>query len=102
MNEAFIGMNIGVLKFSLRLPENQSLKGKRQIVKSVIAQLINRYRVSAAEVEDNDLWQIATIAVVLVSNDKRHTNEVLTKSLALARDNSDAELTESSLEIIDY
>ena len=95
-------MNIGILKFRLRLPGNHSLKGKRQVIKSVIAQLINRFSVSAAEVEDNDLWQIATIGVVLVSNDKCHTNDVLTKSLAFVQNSFDAELIDSSLEIIDY
>ena len=74
-------MNIGVLKIRIRLPENMSLKGKRQVVKSIVAQLCNRFNVSAAEVGDNDLWQLATIAACTVSNDQRFTNEVLSKAV---------------------
>ncbi|XUW99371.1 MAG: DUF503 domain-containing protein [Dehalogenimonas sp.] len=94
-------MNIGVLQFSLRLPESHSLKEKRMVVKSLVAQLHNRFNVSAAEVEDQDLWQSAVIGVACVSNDKQHTNEVLNKALAFAT-TYDLELVESNIEIIDY
>jgi uncharacterized protein YlxP (DUF503 family) len=76
-------MNIGILKIHLRLPENLSLKGKRQVLKSIIAQLRNRFNVSVAEVAENDPWQLATIAVCTVSNDQRFTNEVLSKAVNL-------------------
>ncbi|MDD5037697.1 MAG: DUF503 domain-containing protein [Dehalococcoidales bacterium] len=72
-------MNIGVCKISLRLPENLSLKGKRQVLKSVIARVGSKFNVSVAEVDDQDLWQMATIGISCVSNDKRHANEVLSK-----------------------
>ncbi|MGA3094758.1 MAG: DUF503 domain-containing protein [Dehalococcoidales bacterium] len=72
-------MNIGILKIHLRLPENLSLKGKRQVLKSIIAQVRNHFNVSVAEVADNDLWQLATISVCVVSNDQHFTNEVLSK-----------------------
>ncbi|GAI12694.1 unnamed protein product, partial [marine sediment metagenome] len=42
-------MNIGVCQIELRLPENHSLKGKRQVIKSIIARLQNSYNVSVAE-----------------------------------------------------
>ena len=94
-------MNIGVLQLSIRLPESHSLKEKRQVVKSLVAQLHNRFNVSAAEVEDHDLWQSAVVGVACISNDKKHTNEVLNKSLAFTT-SFDLELVESNIEIIDY
>jgi uncharacterized protein YlxP (DUF503 family) len=93
-------MNVGILQFSIRLPESHSLKEKRQVVKSMVAQLNNRFNVSAAEVADQNLWQTAAIGVACLSNDKRHTNEVLTKALAFAS-TFDLEMLESSMEIID-
>jgi len=72
-------MNVGVCRISLRLPENLSLKGKRQVVKSIIARVRNKFDVSIAEVDDHDLWQLATLGVCCVSNNKRYTNEVLSK-----------------------
>ena len=74
-------MNVGICKVKLRLPDNLSLKGKRQVVKSVTARLKNKFNVSVAEVEDNDLWQLATLGICFVSNDKRFTNEVLSKAV---------------------
>jgi len=72
-------MNVGVCKVRLRLPENLSLKGKRQVLKSITTRVANRFNVSVAEVDDHDLWQLATLGICCVSNNKRHTNEVLSK-----------------------
>ena len=72
-------MNVGACGISLRLPENLSLKGKRRVLKSIITQVRSRFNVSVAEVDDNDLWQLATIGICCVSNNNRHTNEVLSK-----------------------
>ena len=72
-------MNVGICKVKLRLPENLSLKGKRRIIKSIITQVRNKFNVSVAEVDDHDVWQLATIGICCVSNNKRHTNEVLSK-----------------------
>jgi len=93
-------MNVGVLKLHLRLPENLSLKGKRQELKSIIAQLRNQFNISAAEVADNDLWQLATIAVCVVSNDQRFSNEVLSKVVNLVESGRfDIELLDYKVEI---
>ena len=72
-------MNIGVCKVKLRLPENLSLKGKRGVLKSITTRVRNKFNVSVAEVDDNDLWQLSTLGICCVSNDKRHTDEVLSK-----------------------
>ena len=72
-------MNIGVCKVSLRLPENLSLKGKRQILKSITTRIRSKFNVSVAEIDDNNLWQRATIGICCVSNNKRYTNELLSK-----------------------
>lgn len=72
-------MNVGVCRVSLRLPENLSLKGKRQVLKSITTQVKNKFNVSIAEVDDQDLWQLATLGICCVSNNKRYTNKVLSK-----------------------
>ena len=72
-------MSIGALRVRLRFPENESLKGKRRMLKSITAQVRNKFNVSIAEVEDQDLWQLATLGVVCVSSERRHANEILSK-----------------------
>ena len=94
-------MNIGVCKISLRIPENSSLKGKRQVLKSVTSRVRNKFNVSVAEVDDNELWQLATIGVCCVSNDSRYTNQVLSKVVDFVGDSHfDIEMLNYEIEII--
>jgi uncharacterized protein len=72
-------MNIGVCQINLRIPENQTLKGKRMVVQSIISRVRDKFHVSVAEVENGDKWQIATIGVCCVSNDSRHANEMISR-----------------------
>ena len=48
-------------------------------MKSITTRIRNKFNVSVAEVDNNDRWQLATIGICCVSNDNRHTNEVLSK-----------------------
>ena len=94
-------MNVGVCKVTLRLPENHSLKGKRQVVKSIIARTRNKFNVSIAEVGNQNLWQLATIGVCFVSNDPRYTNEVLCKVVDfVGNSHFDADIIDYNIEII--
>ncbi|MCX7912508.1 MAG: DUF503 domain-containing protein [Dehalococcoidales bacterium] len=95
-------MNIGVAKVSLRIPGNTSLKGKRQVVKSIIGRIRQRFEVAIAEVDDNDVWQIATIGICAISNDRRHANEVLSNVVGfIEKSHFDIELLDYTLEFID-
>ncbi len=94
------GMIVGVCRISLRLPENGSLKGKRQVVRSLTTRLRNKFNVAVAEVADNDRWQIATLGVTCVSNDARHAQEMLDRVVSyIERSRLDAELIESEIEV---
>lgn len=94
-------MNVGVCKISLRIPENLSLKGKRQVLKSVTSRIRSKFDVSVAEVGDHDLWQLATIGVCYVSNDGRHANEVLSKVVDfVTKSHFDVEMLDYGIEII--
>ena len=94
-------MNIGVCKLRLRLPENLSLKGKRRVLKSITTQVGNRFNVSVAEVDDQDLWQLATLGICYVSNNKRYTNEVLSKVVDfIAKSRFEVEMLDYEIEIL--
>lgn len=56
-------MVVGVLKLDLYLPGNDSLKGKRQILKGMLERIIREFQVSALEVGDGDIWQRTQIGV---------------------------------------
>ena len=74
-------MNTGVCKIKLHIPGNQSLKDKRRVLKSITSRLRNQFNISIAEVDDHDLWQIATIGISCVSNHNQHVDEILSKVL---------------------
>lgn len=94
-------MIIGICKIKLRIPENMSLKGKRSVVKSITTQLKNKFNVSVAEVDDQHLWQIATLGVCSVSNNSRYTNEVLSKVMNFLEDGRfEVEILDCEIEII--
>ena len=94
-------MNVGVVKVTLRLPENQSLKGKRRVINSLGARIRNKFQVSIAEVDNNEAWQLATLGIACVSNDSRHANEVLESVVAyIENGREEVELVSHQQEII--
>ncbi len=94
-------MNVGILKISFRIAGKSSLKEKRQVVKSIIAQARNHLNVSVAEVEDNDKWQLATIGICCISNDKKRTNDILSMAESfITGGRFDIEVIEAKTEII--
>ena len=96
-------MRVGVWRVRLRLPGNRSLKGKRQVLRSIMGRVRSRFDVAIAEVEDQDLWQIGTLGVAYVANEVAHVNEVLSKVMAyigeVARDVG-AEVIDQELELL--
>lgn len=69
--------SIGVLTLELRLENSHSLKDKRHHVKGLKDRLRSRLNVSVAEIDYQDLWQRALLAVVTVSGDRVHAEQVL-------------------------
>ena len=81
-------MVVGTCELIFLLPENHSLKGKRQVSRSLVQQIRGRFNVSVAEVADLDRWQTLAIGVSCVSNDSRHANEVLSKIVDFVEDHT--------------
>jgi uncharacterized protein YlxP (DUF503 family) len=68
---------IGVLTLELRLEHSHSLKDKRHVLESVKTRLRNKFNVSVAEIDHQDLWQRGVLAAVTVSSDHVHAEKVL-------------------------
>ena len=68
---------IGVLTLELRIEDSHSLKDKRHVVRSLKDRLRNKFNVAVAEIDNQDLWQRATVAAVTVSGDHGHAERVL-------------------------
>ena len=59
-------MVVGVLKLSLLLPENHSLKGKRGVLKRIQAQVTHQFNISVTECGGQDLWQSTVLGFGVV------------------------------------
>lgn len=95
-------MIVGVCQIRLHLPGKTSLKAKRQVVKSLLQRLTNEFGVAAAEVGEQDRWQVAVVGVACVSNETKHANEVLSKAVDfIQRTRPDVELLDYELDFID-
>jgi len=70
-------MLVGLETFDLRIPGCGSLKEKRHVVKTLTARIRQKFNVSVAEVDHQDLWQRSTIAVSAVAGDAFHARRVL-------------------------
>ena len=92
-------MNVGVCKVRLRLAENESLKGKRQVVKGLIGKVRSRFNVAVAEMDEQDKWQKAVLGIATVSNNGRFVNEVLSKVVSFIEQSYVAEVLDYSIEI---
>jgi uncharacterized protein YlxP (DUF503 family) len=93
-------MVVGIATIVLRVSGNTSLKGKRKVVKSVIARLQNTFNASVAEVGANDSLQRAEIGLAFVGNDRRRINSKLDKAMNFVEAMEVAEVIDSEMEII--
>ncbi|MCK5009236.1 MAG: DUF503 domain-containing protein [Deltaproteobacteria bacterium] len=93
-------MVVGICCLDLRISENNSLKGKRRILKRIIERVKHKFNVSIAEVGNHDLWQSSKIGFCMVGNDKRFINSALDKIIYFIEEINIAEITKSDFEII--
>lgn len=70
-------MIIGSCQIVLHVPAAQSLKDKRQVVKSLLTRVQNQFNVSIAEVDSHERWQHAVLGVACVSTSQQHAHRQL-------------------------
>jgi len=84
----------------LHFGEVDSLKGKRHVLKGMKEKVKHRFNVSIAEVDHEDLWQRATLAVACVANDARLANEVVSKAVNFIEALSDGAVIDVRVEVL--
>lgn len=94
-------MVVGTARVVLHLPASHSLKDKRQVMKSLLAQVQRQFQISAAEIERQDQWQIGVLGLAYVSSSASHADEVIAHAVGfIASRNVDAELLDYETEIV--
>ena len=74
-------MPVGLLTLELYIPDAQSLKDKRQVLRSLKDRLRREFNVAVAELDHHDTWQRSVVGVVTISNEEKHVYEMLQKVL---------------------
>jgi len=93
-------MFIGSAKIELHIPQSSSLKDKRHIVKGVKDRLHNKFNVSVAEVDHNDLWQRALLGVAVVTNETKFAQQVLSQVVEQIHRENGVEIIDYSIEVL--
>ena len=84
----------------LHLPDSASLKDKRHVLKGLKEKVRAKFEVAVAEVDHQDVWQRATLAIAYVSADARHANTVVSKAMDFIEDNVEGQVLDTSVEIL--
>ena len=92
-------MIIATITFKLHAPWVHSLKEKRMIVKSILAKLQNRFRVSAAEIEEQDTHQIIVIGVAAIVPHNAQADSLMESISRFVEENCEAEIIDEEREI---
>lgn len=93
-------MIIGTCKVYLTAEWVNSLKDKRMVVKSIIDKTKNKFNVSVAEVERQDVHKSIVIGFVCVTNEVSHANSIIDNVLNFIERNTDAVIDDVEIEIL--
>ncbi len=93
-------MIVGLLTLDLHIPGSNSLKSKRHVIKSLIDRIKNKFNVSVAEVDAQNLWQRSVIGIAYVANETLIINQVLEKIRTLVLNTHSVELIDSTMEML--
>ena len=91
---------VGLLTTDLTIPEADSLKDKRQVLRSLLTRLQSRLEVAVAEVEYQDSHRCARIATVTVSNSTAQVHRVLTAASGFIQSQPRVVVGSETVEII--
>ena len=84
----------------LHIEEANSLKDKRQVLKSLLAHLRSEFNISATEVGKHDIWRTTTIGIAVVASDASFAHQVLDKVIDHIESNPRVDLGHSEIELL--
>lgn len=92
-------MLVGIVELEVFIFETNSLKEKRQVVKSLIGRLGSRFNISIAEVDDLDTWNRSVIGFSLVGNEKHFIESSISKVINFVDNDERLEIINEKIEI---
>lgn len=92
-------MKIAVMTFRLHAHWVHILKEKRMIVKSPVAKLQNKYHVSVAEVDEQDVNQLIVIGVAAIVPNNAFADSLMEDISIFVEESTEAEILDEEREI---
>lgn len=90
------------MKLDLYLPGNQSLKGKRQVLRGIIERLTREFRISVSEVGEGDYWQRTRLGIALVTRSRSGVETRFQEVKEWLERNRQVEIIDDEEEIISF
>jgi hypothetical protein len=85
----------------LRLPDSHSLKGRRQVARSLTSRIRSQFNVAVAEDADQRSWQRLDLVTCCVSNDVSHAHEMMSRVVSFVEESRpDLEILNLQTEIL--
>ena len=93
-------MVVGVCRITFSIPGNDSLKGKRRVVRRIVDRARNQFNAAVAEVGELDEHRRTVIGFAVVSNDTRHANSMLDNVSSFMAGLTEAVVLDRSVELV--
>jgi len=88
---------------TLHLAASESLKDKRQVLRSLQERLRRQFNVAVAEVEEQDVWQTAVLGLVVVSNEAGHAARQIERIVKTIEETRlDAEVVDRQIDVFPF
>ncbi len=91
-------LRVAICLLELHIPGATSLKSKRQVLKSLIQRLRNRFNVSVTEVGSQDLWQRSELGLAVVCHNGAGADKILESIFSYVEQDCNVEIISSRLE----
>lgn len=93
-------MKIATMTFRLHAPWVHSLKEKRMIVKSLVAKLQNKFHVSGAEIDEQDVHQFIVIGVAAIVPHNAMADSLMDEISSFVEISTEAQIVEETREVV--
>jgi len=93
-------MLLGICTINLYFSNSQSLKDKRNIIKSVKSRIRNHFNVSVSEINNHDLWKNTTLGIACIGNEKRYLNDVINEVIKFIENQNKLQLLDFKITIL--
>jgi uncharacterized protein len=94
-------MIVAALRFELHVPDSESLKSKRAVIRPLIEGLRRLASVSVSEVDHHDTWQRCALGVALVTPDPGSMDMLIDRVRRYVDENMEVHVLDCSITFVE-